>query len=108
MRASAWRQVDGGIEVRVRVTARGGRDALAGLETLADGRQVLKIRVRAAPADGAANDAVRRILATALDRPASAVDLQAGATARVKTFAVTGDPAALRAKLVRLAGAVAL
>ena len=105
MSGTAWRSVHGGIEVRVRVTPRGGRDVLDGIETLSDGRQVLKIRVRAAPADGAANDAVRRVLAKALGRPASAVDLQAGATARVKTFVVTGDPAELCEILVRLAGA---
>jgi uncharacterized protein len=108
MSVTAWRSVQGGIEVQVRVTPRGGRDALAGIETLSDGRQVLKVRVRAAPADGAANDAVRRILAKALGRPASAVDLQAGATARVKTFVVTGDPAGLCDKLAELAGAKVL
>ncbi|HEY7382098.1 MAG TPA: DUF167 family protein [Beijerinckiaceae bacterium] len=104
MGSTAWRQLHGGIEVRVRVTPRGGRDALDGLETLADGRQVLKVRVRAVPAEGAANEAVRRILAKALQRPASAVDLQAGAAARVKTFSIAGDPAALCDKLDRLAG----
>ncbi|HEX2727701.1 MAG TPA: DUF167 family protein [Beijerinckiaceae bacterium] len=105
MTGTAWRPVHGGIEVRVRVTPRGGRDALDGVETLADDRPVLKIRVRAAPAEGAANEAVRRILAKALDRPASAVGLETGAAARVKTFSVAGDPAALGDKLARLAGA---
>ena len=104
MSGSAWRPVHGGVEVRVRVTPRGGRDALDGVEVLADGRQVVKVRVRAAPAEGAANEAVRRILAKALERPASAVDLQAGAAARVKTFSVAGDPAALCDRLVQLAG----
>ena len=104
MSGSAWRQLHGGIEVRVRVTPRGGRDTLDGVETLADGRQVLKIRVRAVPAEGAANEAARRILAKALERPASAVDLQAGAAARVKTFSIAGDPAALCDKLAQLAG----
>jgi uncharacterized protein YggU (UPF0235/DUF167 family) len=105
MSGTAWRPVHGGIEVRVRVTPRGGRDALDGIETLADGRQVVKIRVRAAPAEGAANEAVRRILAKALERPASAVGLQAGAAARVKTFSVSGDAAMLADKLAQLAGA---
>jgi uncharacterized protein YggU (UPF0235/DUF167 family) len=81
----------GGVEVRIRATPRGRRDALEGTQVLSDGRQVLKVRVRAAPEDGAANDAVRRILAKALDRPLSAVRLTAGASARLKTLLVAGD-----------------
>jgi uncharacterized protein YggU (UPF0235/DUF167 family) len=105
MREAAWRPVPGGMEVRIRVTPRGGRDALDGIETLADGRQVVKIRVRAAPADGAANEAARRVLAQALDQAASTVGLVAGATARVKTLSVRGESAALAEKLAQLAGA---
>ena len=48
---------------------------------------------------------MRRILAKALGRPASAVGLQAGASARVKTFSVAGDAAVLGDKLAQLAGA---
>ena len=40
---------DGGIALAVRLTPKGGRDAIDGIETLADGRAVLKARVRAAP-----------------------------------------------------------
>jgi hypothetical protein len=81
------------------VTARGGRDGLGGIEALADGRQVLKVRVRALPENGAANQAVLRLLARATGRPATAVHLVAGATARVKTFRIEGDPAGLAATL---------
>jgi uncharacterized protein YggU (UPF0235/DUF167 family) len=96
--------VPGGVEVRVRVTPRGGRDAIDGLDTLSDGRAVVKVRVRALPEDGAANEAVRRLLAKALGRPAAAVSLAAGAGARVKTLGVAGDAAALTARLSGLAG----
>jgi uncharacterized protein YggU (UPF0235/DUF167 family) len=34
----------------VRLTPRGGRDAIDGIEQLSDGRRVLKVRVRAAAA----------------------------------------------------------
>jgi uncharacterized protein len=99
---AAWSAGAEGLTIRVRVTPRGGRDALEGIETLADGRQVLRLRVRATPEDGAANEAVRRLLAKALGRPASAVTLAAGSTSRVKTLAVAGDPAALSAALSSL------
>ena len=107
MAESPWRVVASGVEVRVRATPRGGRNAIDGSETLADGRAVLKVRVRSAPEDGAANEAVRRVLAKALGRPASAVSLTAGATARLKTLRVDGDPAVLGERLARLAGAKA-
>jgi uncharacterized protein YggU (UPF0235/DUF167 family) len=94
-----WRPVDGGLEVRVRVTPRGGRDALEGIEALPGAAPALKLRVRAAPVDGAANEGARRLLAAAAGRPASAVRLAGGATARLKTFRLAGDPTALAAAL---------
>lgn len=48
------------------------------------------VRVRARPAEGAANEAVRRALADALDLAPSAVQLIRGATSRLKTFAIAG------------------
>lgn len=72
-----------------------------GVETLSDGRAVLKLRVLVAPEDGAANKAVRRLLSEALGRPASAISLVSGATARVKVFSLEGEPAALADALSR-------
>ncbi|MGR7993686.1 DUF167 family protein [Xanthobacter sp. ZOL 2024] len=92
---SIWRPVAGGIELFVRATPKGGRDALDGVATLSDGREVLKVRVRAAPEDGAATAAVARVIAAALGVPASRVSLSAGATARQKTFRIEGDANAL-------------
>jgi uncharacterized protein YggU (UPF0235/DUF167 family) len=99
-----WHLRTDGLEVRVRVTPKGGRDAIDGVEALSDGRQVLKARVRAAPEDGAANEGVRRLLAKALGLPASAVRLEAGATARLKTFLIAGEAEALAAELAALTG----
>jgi uncharacterized protein YggU (UPF0235/DUF167 family) len=99
-----WHVRPGGLEVRVRVTPRGGRDAIDGVEVLSDGRRVLKVRVRAAPHDGAANEAVRRLLARSLGLPASAVSLEAGATARLKTFLISGEGDRLAAALSALTG----
>jgi len=74
----------------VRVTPRGGRDAVEGWVRDDAGRAVLKVRVAAAAADGAANAAVVALLAKALSRPKSAFTLVSGQTARVKRIAVDG------------------
>ena len=104
--ADPWSVAGDGLRLAVRLTPRGGRDAIDGVETLADGRQVLKIRVRVAPSDGEANAALVALLARELDLPRSTVTLAAGATARLKTVALTGEPRALAARLrTRLAPA---
>lgn len=92
-----------GVEVTVRATPRGGRDALDGIAALSDGREVLKVRVRVAPEDGAATAAVAKVIAAAAGVSASQVRLTSGATARVKTFRIAGDGPALAAKLAAAA-----
>jgi len=74
----------------VRVTPRGGRDAVEGWTRDEAGRLVLKVRVAAAAADGQANAAVLALLAKALGRPKSALTLASGQTARVKRIRVEG------------------
>jgi uncharacterized protein YggU (UPF0235/DUF167 family) len=65
----AWRPSAAGISVSLRVTPRGGRDDIDGIETLADGRSVVKLRVRAVAEGGEANRAVTEFLARALGVP---------------------------------------
>ena len=69
-----------GLVVTVRLTPKGGRDAIDGIEQLADGRAVLKARVRAAPSEGEANAALIRLVADALD--VAPRDVSAGRPAR--------------------------
>ena len=84
----------------VRVTPRGGRDAVEGWGQDSAGRAFLKVRVRAAPADGEANAAVEGLLAKALGAPRSAVRVVRGHTARLKGVEIDGmDLAALTAAL---------
>src|SRR5579871_1419067 len=64
-----WRHSTAGISVSLRVTPRGGRDGIDGIETLADGRSVVKLRVRAVAEGGGANRAVTEVLARALGVP---------------------------------------
>jgi uncharacterized protein len=104
--ASAWAPHGDGVRLVVRLTPNARREAIEGLETLADGRVVLKVRVRAIPEDNKANMALRRLLADALDAPVSRIDIVAGATARLKTLAIAGDPVSLAAKLDALAGSL--
>ena len=74
------------------MTPRGGRDDIDGCETLANGRVVLKVRVRAIAEGGEANTAVTRLLAEALGIAKSAVRLTSGVTSRVKQVEISGDP----------------
>jgi uncharacterized protein YggU (UPF0235/DUF167 family) len=87
----------------VRLTPKGGRDAIDGVEVLADGRSVLKARVRAAPSEGEANDALCRLIAKALNVPPRDVSLTAGATSRIKRLIIAGHVPTLIATLEKLA-----
>ena len=69
----------------MRLTPRGGRDAIDGIERLSDGRRVLKVRVRAAASEGEANAALTRLIAKTLGVPSRDVSLAAGASARLET-----------------------
>jgi len=91
-----------GLSLRVRVTPKADRDAIAATETLSDGTCVLGLRVRAVPAEGAANDAVCKLLAKARRLPAGAVSVSSGATARIKTILIEGDGAELAASLATI------
>jgi uncharacterized protein YggU (UPF0235/DUF167 family) len=83
----AWRYSTEGISVALRVTPRGGRDDIDGLETLANGRTVVKVRVRAIAEGGEANR------------------VTSGATSRLKQIAVDGDPQKLGEMLRKLTAA---
>lgn len=101
----AWRYSAQGVAVAVRVTPRGGRDDIDGLETLANGRAVVKVRVRAIAEGGEANRAVMELLAKALGVPKRDVRLLSGATSRQKQIAIDGDPKQLGEALRRLTAA---
>lgn len=102
--AEPWRYSSGGISIALRVTPRGGRDDIDGIETLADGRSVVKVRVRAIADGGEANKAVTELLAKALRVPKASVKILSGATSRLKQVAVAGDPKSLADALRALTG----
>jgi len=100
-----WRYSTGGVSVALRVTPRGGRDDIDGLETLADGRVVVKVRVRAIADGGEANRAVTELIAKALGVPKARVRILSGTTSRLKQIAIDGDPAKLGEALRELTAA---
>lgn len=101
----AWAAAPDGLIVTVRLTPKGGRDSIDGVETLSDGRAVLKARVRAAPSEGEANAALGRVLAKALGVPPRDVAIIGGATSRIKRVKIVGDVATLSAALEKIARA---
>jgi uncharacterized protein (TIGR00251 family) len=104
--ALPWAAVAGGVALSVRLTPKGGRDGIDGIARMADGRSVLKARVRAAPSEGEANEALIRLIAKALGVPPRDVALAAGATTRVKRLTIAGDSPTLIARLEKLAASL--
>lgn len=76
--------------LRVRLTPSGGADRIDGVARDEAGKRYIKARVRAAPEHGEANAALEKLIAKALGVPKSAVSVDRGATARLKTLAVDG------------------
>ena len=81
------------VRVSVHVQPRASRSEIIGQHGAA-----LKVRLQAPPVDGAANEALVRLLAEALKVPERSVRVVAGATSRSKVVEVDGTTeAAVRA-----------
>jgi uncharacterized protein (TIGR00251 family) len=79
------RDADGGMTLRVRVQPRASRDGLSG-----EREGALVVRLTAPPVEGAANEALVRLLAKTLGVAPSAVRVLSGATGRNKVVSVEG------------------
>jgi uncharacterized protein len=99
-----WTATSDGVLIAVRLTPKGGRDAVDGIERMADGRAVVKARVRAAASEGEANAALTDLIARTLALPRSRVTLVAGATARIKRLKVVGDAGTIVTALEMIMG----
>lgn len=84
-----------GVDLFVRLTPKSSADSIDGVKAAADGSEHLAARVRAVPEKGAANGALERLVADRMGLPKSAVRVVSGATARLKTVRLSGDPAFL-------------
>jgi len=98
-----WRVVDGGLELALRLTPKGGRDQIDGIKEDASGRPVLAVRVSAPPVDGAANKALLKFLAKATGSPKSRIRFISGETARIKRLMLEGDGTEIASTLAALA-----
>jgi len=95
---AAFDLAEDGVLVRIRLTPKGGRDALGGRVDLPEGGEALAARVSAPPVDGAANKALVKLVAKSFGVPKSSVEIASGETSRLKTLRVLGDADALAAK----------
>jgi len=99
--APCYRVEAGGLLLTVRLTPRAARDGIDGVGLLADGRAVALIRVRALPAEGAANAALTALLAKCLRVRKSGVTIASGHGARLKQVRIAGDADALAREIDR-------
>ena len=84
----------------VRLQPGAAREGIDGWDVDADGRPVLKVRVRARPVEGEANAALVALVARTLGVPRRAVDLARGGQSRLKMLEIDGlDEAEVRARL---------
>ena len=83
----------------IRITPRSAKPEIGGWRVGADGREELEVRVFEAPADGAANEAVVKLVAKALGVSRSQVTIVSGLTSRNKRLATPIDAEELRRRL---------
>ncbi len=74
----------------VRLTPKASVERIDGWDVDDKGRRFLKVRVRAAPIEGKANEALIAFLAKSLKVPKSRLTLVAGDTARLKQIDIDG------------------
>lgn len=97
-----YRLIVGGILLLVRLTPKGGRDAIEGVMLDSVGKAWLKARVSAVPEDGKANAALEALLAKTFGVSRGNVGVVAGQTARNKQVEITGDHESLLKSLAAL------
>jgi hypothetical protein len=85
MTALRVRREDGAITFEARVAPRASRDRVIGVQ---DG--VLKVALTAPPVDGAANEALRKLLAKTFGVSKSAVEILRGERGRTKLLRIRG------------------
>ena len=85
--------------LEVRVTPRSAKPGIGRWRAGANGREELEVRVAEAPTDGAANEAVVKLLAKALGISRSEVSIIAGHASRHKRVAIPFELQEFRRRL---------
>ncbi|QFI67911.1 hypothetical protein EKH55_3037 [Sinorhizobium alkalisoli] len=88
----------------MRLTPNGGRDAVDGFATAADGEEHLKVRVRAVPEKGRANQALIALLAKTLGVAKNRISLLSGDTQRKKILRIEANPEEIENRLAEIVG----
>lgn len=101
--AGVLRQTPTGLVLRFRLTPKASKDAVEGLIDTAEG-PALQARVRAAPTEGEANEALVRLVASFVDLPKSRISVSAGHKSRIKSFEISNAPEPLKADIERRIG----
>ena len=78
------------VKLFVRLTPKSSVERIDGWDQDEKGRRFLKVRVRAAPIEGRANEALIAFLAKSLKLPKSRLSLVVGDTARLKQIEIDG------------------
>jgi uncharacterized protein (TIGR00251 family) len=99
MTGRPWQPHDGGLRLDVRLQPGASTNRIDGVEALADGSLVLKVRVGAPPEGGKANAALVKLLSKRWKLAKSDVEIVAGETGRRKTLLLHGDPEELASRL---------
>jgi uncharacterized protein len=86
-------------QIAIKVTPRSARPGIGGWRKGADGREELEVRVAEAPVDGAANEAIVKLLAKALGLKRAQVAITAGQTSRHKRVSVALEAREVRERL---------
>jgi uncharacterized protein YggU (UPF0235/DUF167 family) len=86
-------------QIAIKVTPRSAKPGIGGWREGADGRPELELRVAEAPADGAANAAIEKLVAKALGLSRSEVTIISGHSSRHKRVGVPFDLAEVRRRL---------
>jgi uncharacterized protein (TIGR00251 family) len=97
-----FKPVGDGVRVAVRLTPRASRNGVDGIFRDVDGAPVLKLRVVAAPVEGAANAALLAYLAEKLKLRKSDVKIASGEGSRLKIVHIAGRPDQILAALTVL------
>ncbi|HYJ84982.1 MAG TPA: DUF167 domain-containing protein [Pyrinomonadaceae bacterium] len=86
---------DGKVIFSVHVVPRASRSEIVG-----EHNGALRVRIAAAPVDGAANIELIRVLAIKLNLPRSAVEITSGHSSKLKRVSVAGQSARVLERLV--------